>query len=138
MTEYVFKIQMGRLFGVYGEKSYPSARLDVIWRKVKDCDGDEFSNYIDRLIGTERYAPLADKFEEFARSAKQSTSQEIKCKTCEDSGKVLALRLEDETKFAFRCPICKPDGQYKTNPDSKITRLPVWSNFYEGEYKRLI
>jgi hypothetical protein len=36
MTEYVFKIQMGRLFGVYGEKSYPSARLDVIWRKVKE------------------------------------------------------------------------------------------------------
>lgn len=66
-----FDMQVNRLKDVYGDKAFPDQRIKIIWREVQDFDASWFTRVVDGLIGSERYAPLMDKFAEAASKERE-------------------------------------------------------------------
>lgn len=64
MNENEFKVEIDRLKNVYGDKSYTTERLKIMWRQVKDFRADWFKKVIDELIGTCRLPPLMTELAE--------------------------------------------------------------------------
>ncbi len=62
MTPLTFQTEMDRLSDTFG--AYKRERMQLIWIEVKDGPDDWFREFVNELIGTERQAPLLDKFRE--------------------------------------------------------------------------
>ena len=57
-----FKNQMDRLAETFGATQYKPARVELIWREVRDFDCKWFEKVVDGFIGSERQAPLLPEF----------------------------------------------------------------------------
>lgn len=66
MTQEEFVHQMKRFDSVFGQKSYPWERLELIKRHVIDLPPYNFSRIVDHLLSTMRQAPLPKDFKEAA------------------------------------------------------------------------
>jgi len=152
MTDYTFKIAMQKMISVYGEKAYPKARLDLLLKAVEDCDDQEFMNFCDRMIGEEKFAPMIDKFQQFAAKDKAQRMQKHRlnlmgkleqgkaCRYCADDGRLLAKRRSDGTTWAFICPYCESarlNGHYDTlvSPKGeKPLKMAVWGDHNANDF----
>ncbi|HNC40311.1 MAG TPA: hypothetical protein PK522_00855 [Nitrosomonas sp.] len=59
-----FAEQMGRLIDVYGEKSYPSPRTDLIYNWASKMQVESFSQIVSKLIAECDRPPLLNKFKD--------------------------------------------------------------------------
>lgn len=141
MNNLEFQNQIQRLIGVYGDKSYPHTRVEMLWREFRNTQLSEFTDIVDELIVTSQYAPLAPKFREakadlYMKNASRYQAEEREwiekqpnCGHCDKSGAVLAVKKTDGNTYAFQC-FC-PIGP-KLHP--RITR---WHHGRDKEYQRL-
>lgn len=61
-----FNLQMGRLFSLFGEKSFSNERLKMIWNFTSDLSANSFERIIDHMISNFRQTPLPKDFKEAA------------------------------------------------------------------------
>jgi hypothetical protein len=60
MERQFFQLQMRRLSTTYGERLYPTERLELIWRAFQNFPDFEFEAAIAECIGNHRSAPMVD------------------------------------------------------------------------------
>jgi hypothetical protein len=155
MTEYTFKQGMTKLLQVYGEKSYPKARLDSLYSIVKDSEDMEFMSWCERVVAEERYAPMGKEFREFATVDRSRQMKKLRgeilqriergeaCRMCGDDGRVLARNRQTHELFAFLCPKCKyaeANGYHKINvrpPELGFERMATWSDSLSDKWEWL-
>ena len=135
-----FKSQIDRLKSVYGERSYPEEREEIIWREMRYLLAFEFERIVSELIGTNATAPMLTKFREakfdLGRKNAGTDDKELSawidaqpnCSLCNKTGAVLAKRKADMYQFAFMCSCAL--GQ------RKHPRLPRWDISREDAYTR--
>lgn len=113
-----FKRGMQEMINVYGERSYPDARLEKVFLMVQDLDFQTFKRGLDQLIVDNFTAPMGQKFREvFERHTQvarekqakilQERAQQERCQKCDSTGIISAFyRQEMKIKYAFRCTLC--------------------------------
>lgn len=111
MTLYQFGMEVDRLKQAFGEKFYNPARTGLLFSIIKDVDAEFFSRWVDRMLIDSRHAPMGPEFREMydkwcAIKRKQTNPDERLCKVCGDDGQLLAIKKDDESKWAFLCPFC--------------------------------
>jgi hypothetical protein len=57
-----FLKQTKKLQIVYGEQTYPQARIDILWNEVKDMSDEWFEKTVTELVGTSRVPPFLVEF----------------------------------------------------------------------------
>lgn len=71
MTTDHFNNEMGRLYGLFGEKSFHQERVRFIWSHWKDLPDHGFTKFVNKLIATCRQAPLPQDFIEAAHQERK-------------------------------------------------------------------
>jgi hypothetical protein len=66
-----FNLEMKRLYGVFGEKSYPHEKIKMIWGHWKDLPDHAFTKLVSNLISTQRTSPLPKDFIEAAHQERK-------------------------------------------------------------------
>ncbi len=72
MTYELFVLELKRLQGVYGDKSYPSERQRLMWRTFSDTPDQVFTDTVNFLIMSKRSMPLHKDFHDAIREAWQA------------------------------------------------------------------
>lgn len=122
MTQAEFSPHMGRLIEQFGKGAYSQARVEIIWRSVRDMDAHWWSMQVDRFLGECRQAPLVPEIRDAVllernrawQAKKQQGLREegqgakvlelVRCRACRDLGYVRAtLRANPVGCYAFRC-----------------------------------
>lgn len=109
-----FTVQMDRIIQTWGPKSYPEQRIQMIWEFCKGLQRWEFKAVVDKLIGSEKYAPMPQDIEKACARARMKNERERvdrfmaerfkeDCVWCRKTGVVHAKHREKKTGFAFRC-----------------------------------
>jgi hypothetical protein len=146
VTDYNFELGMQRLTKVYGLQAYPAERKMMILKAVKDLSDEAWVEVVSEIIGSHRYAPMADKIAEIARpwvdrlNASRAASHAaalserrasgLTCRYCDDSGLITAFKKESGCEVSFRCPDADCQGA-KVN----CNRFDVpWSARFENDY----
>jgi hypothetical protein len=113
MTSSEFGIQVLRLKEVYGAAKYPVARMELLWRELRDLPLNYFQTAVDTLIMAKAHAPMPSDFMEILRPAINQLAQEKKqaalktlpdCYTCDSSGVLFSTDVEQGQRYAFQCP----------------------------------
>lgn len=146
MTEYGFQNGMRRLAGIYGEQAYPAERKMIIGKKLRPITDEDWAEIVTEIIGSQKYAPMADKVAEIARPWLDKRYAEINagrkveldrrrsagttCKYCDDAGLIFAFKRDAGYEFVFRCPDRACIGaEYNCN-----TRDVIWTDDWLSEY----
>lgn len=66
MTQEAFKLQMQRLIDCYGERSYPTERVKLIYNAIKKLPDLWLENAVSYFIGNNRQAPMLKEFNDEA------------------------------------------------------------------------
>jgi hypothetical protein len=148
MLDMEFVTQIQRLQREYGEKTYTTERLRLIFREVKFLDAKRFETIVDRLIMECRSPPLWQEiapyvaiererqWEQDRRSKREEFHQENenpRCPQCRDKGSLMArLKIPPEghnpfARFAFRCQ-CQAGLGYPA-------KFLFWGDHLRGEYE---
>jgi len=113
MTKTQFEWHMNRLVGVYGDRAYPSARIEIFWKELKHVDVELWDASVDSLISENQHPPMLEKIrvcisylrEKFDRPdiLKEKIARAPNCLLCSKTGAVVATARKDFSIFAFRC-----------------------------------
>lgn len=102
VDDFYFDSQMARLSKQFGEKNFGSERKVMIWHHVKNQPNHWLGKLVDKIISSERYAPMPDFFADHARkSTGQLIQKSIDCDSCGGSGWV--ARIDGVGWFAKPC-----------------------------------
>ena len=98
-----FGKELNRLKEVYGDKSYPDARVKLIFNWAKRLNADAFELIVSKLIGDNSYAPLLDKFKTaYGEIRATLPKMEQECVYCMGSGFILSGKFP-ELGSAYAC-----------------------------------
>lgn len=146
MTDHSFELGMQRLIKVYGMQAYPPERKMMILKLVKDLSCEDWVEVVSEIIGSQRYAPMADKIREIAQpwidrlnasiaarhraTLAQRRVEGLTCRYCDDSGLITAFKKESGYEMSFRCPDADCQGA-KVN----CNKFDVpWAARFEADY----
>lgn len=137
MTESEFNTEMQRLTESFPRGSFPTERIKLIWREVRQFDAPWFAQVVSGFIGGMRTAPMVPDFSQAAGAKREKDwgSQKVipmrewvnthpRCSACKDQGSVLARReTEHQWVIAFKCS-CSA-GQL---------RREAWAAWHQGRH----
>jgi hypothetical protein len=130
MDQTTFDREMNRIYEVFSDRAYAPERTKLIWSAVRNLAPQEFSAVVSDLIGSCATPPLVSRFREAVQQLYQKNSFECNrakdqwidslpwCSLCGKKGEIVALKRDDGTLFAFRCP-CEIGSRL-------WPRVPVW------------
>lgn len=72
MTQAHFNHQMGRMYSLFGEKSFANERLKIIWSIVEDLQDHSFTRIVNHMVSNFRQPPLPKDFREAAIGERNS------------------------------------------------------------------
>lgn len=139
MSPETFRIQMGRMYSLFGEKTYPQERLESIWQFCQDLPDHVFRQMVNSFIDDAKSAPLPKEFKSLAASyfaknrgfnqePETKPSAQARCWDCGDSGNAFANKKSNGASYVFRCH-CRIGG------DRPKAQGAQWSAHFEAEYE---
>jgi hypothetical protein len=127
MQEREFATQMNRLIATFGEKTYGSERVNMIYREVYDLDPRWFESVVSHMIGSMRQPPLIPDFRDAAkrerarqfenRKTLESINPKVtnldppRCYDCADEGYLSADQKGSHHRRDFVCHCPAGDGK---------------------------
>lgn len=96
-----FGLQMDRIIECYGDKFYPTPRVEIIYKWASRISAKDFEIVVSKLIAENERPPMPSKFKEtYIGLGIVKNNYESNCVYCSGSGFILA---EDITPIAYRC-----------------------------------
>jgi len=94
-----FARQLDRIVEVYGDKYYPTPRVEIIFKWAQRISTEQLEAIVSRLIAECERPPLLQKFKDvYQELGFSKAKKEIECIYCVGSGFIL-----DEKFLAYRC-----------------------------------
>lgn len=133
-----FLRSFARITKVFGDKTYPMERIQIIWRELSDLTQEAVDSVIVELIADppQGRAPMREAFRNAAQSHRTGRSASFydhlpTCSWCGRTGTVVARRLVDGQPYdyAFRCPFCPAAEEKRVS-----SKIPLWGRELVPEY----
>jgi hypothetical protein len=91
-----FSTQIDRLRDCFGDKSFSEERTKMVWRSVQSLGSAWFTQVVDGMIATSKFAPLPSDFFEFASLERERLWQLEKHQSAEDAKEFMATYGTEE------------------------------------------
>jgi hypothetical protein len=101
VTQAEFQVQIERLRSNYGQQAYGTERASILWREISQFSAKWFSTVVDQFIGSERQAPMLDKFREEAAKERERVWQREKKQNAMDAKEFFEGSYDDTEKLTI-------------------------------------
>lgn len=97
-----FNTQLDRLRDAFTDKPFSDQRVKLIWREVQPFDARWLLNLVDRMLSSERYAPMPNAFAEAAAIERERIWALEKAKERREVGDMMSKVPPDEQGSIFK------------------------------------
>lgn len=100
MEQHEFNHEFKRLVQVFGDKAFPSERVNIIWKEVKSISHPAFEKMINFFVGEFRHPPVLSDFLKFMSQLREQAVFRDKEQLRQDSRDFWAGTYhDDEVKY---------------------------------------
>lgn len=120
LTTSFFTSCIERLRDQFGANKISNHKANLIYRRVKYWNDNDFSDLVDHMIGNFSHAPKLDDF--FNRNV---TQDKYECSVCNGAGLLTRNYSNRVGSYAFRCSCRNGDRYSKSFPTWQETRKMI-------------
>lgn len=151
MTQQEFDLEMNRLVSFYGDKAYPTERIDLIYKSLRWQHPEVWNKAVDLAMADSEKAPLLAKLTEFVNRAKsmlpdlkaddpyapiraqidEAMKSKNPCYKCGNSGLIIAYRKwQGLSEAVLACNCQWGDVAVKVPEYREVRRIQAHDPFY--------
>jgi hypothetical protein len=130
-----FAHEMGRVIEVYGEKYYPSSRMEIIFKWANRLSVEHFSKIITEIISESERPPMLGKFKQVQQDLKLfNKAKTDSCIYCLGSGFIIE-DFPGNNAYRCRCVIGQSLPDFIKTWEGKLVRKALTASEEEFAYR---